>query len=91
MGLFKQGIFLFNNRLQIILLECSSDCLDRDRRENNVIDIIDSLNCSVQISWSDLSYKSLFIKKGELVMKCQSSIEREKKKRKGKDPSPKSC
>lgn len=49
-GLLEQGMFLFNNRLQIVLFECFSDCLDRYKEGNNIVNLMDSLNYSVQMS-----------------------------------------
>src|SRR6266566_545980 len=66
MGLFEQWALLLGYRPKIILFECISHCLGCDRRRNDIVDEISSLNCIIKLSSSDLAKNRLFIAWREL-------------------------
>ncbi len=66
MHLFEQWVFLLCYRPKIILLECTSHCLGCDRRRNNIINEIGSLNSIIKSSSSDLVQNRLFITRRKL-------------------------
>jgi hypothetical protein len=65
MNLFKERLFGFNNRAKVVFLESISDCLDRDRGGNDVVDIVSGLDSIIKLSSGDLSQYPLFIPGGE--------------------------
>ena len=66
MTLLEEGAFFLDNRAEVVLLECISDCLECDRVGEGVFDEMGSLDSIIKLSSGDLSNNGLFVTIGEL-------------------------
>jgi len=66
MTLLEEGDFFLDNRAEVVLLECISDCLGCDRVGEGVVDEMGSLDSIIKLSSGDLANNGLFVTIGEL-------------------------
>ena len=66
MDCLEKRSFLLDNRAKVVLLECISHCLRRDRRGEDVVDIMGGLDSIIKLSSGDLVDDRLFVMRGEL-------------------------
>ena len=62
MTLLEEGALFLDNRVEVALLECISDCLGCDRvGEGVVVDEMGSLDSIIKLSSGDLANNGLFV------------------------------
>jgi hypothetical protein len=54
MDLFEKRMFLFHNRVKVIILECIFNCLVCDRIREDVVNELGDLNSIIKLSGGDL-------------------------------------
>ena len=66
MDYLEKRSFLLDNRAKVVLLECISHCLRCNRRGEDVVDVMCSLNSIIKLSSGDLTHNRLFVTRGKL-------------------------
>ena len=65
MDCLEKRLFLLDNRAKVVLLERISHCLRCNRRGEDVVDVMCSLNSIIKLSSGDLMHNRLFVTKGK--------------------------
>ena len=66
MDYLEKRLFLLDSRAKVVLLEHISHCLRCDRRGEDVIDVMCSLNSIIKLPSGDLMHDRLFVMRGKL-------------------------
>ena len=62
----EKRLFLLDNRAKVVLLERISHYLRCNRRGEDVVDVMRSLNSIIKLSSGDLMHDKLFVMRGKL-------------------------